>query len=114
LEIGRGALAAIISIASQIIGLMLGLSQVPILNPVWTQQIFEKVFPQIPFIGQYLSLISVTIWSVILSILIVYIVAFWLLGQVSGNLGIALAVGLGALIVMLWYGLIQLPFTLSG
>jgi len=114
LEIGRGALAAIISIASQIIGLMLGLSQVPILNPQWTQTIVEKIFPQVPFIGQYLILISITIWSVLLSLVIVYVVAFWLLGQVGGNMGILISVGLGALIAMLWYGLIQLPFTLSG
>jgi len=110
----RALAATVVSIISQVAGLLLGLQTKPLLNPEWTKSIVENFFPNIPFLGPYLTQIPIEVWAVILSFMLVAMVAYWLLGQISGNMGLIVALGLGALIVMLWYGLMPSFNILSG
>ena len=106
----------------QLVGQVIGVSQTPIVAKEWVQKnIVELLIPaigQIPYMSSvmpYLLTINVEIWSTILSFCVIWIVGFYILQRVAGQLGIILALGIGMLAILWWTGNLegfrkQLPF----
>ena len=111
--VGRGIAAAITSLFAQIGGLMLGLTQTPMLNAKWCESIVSAA-GQLPVVGPYLAKIPLELFSMILGFIILWCVGYCLLTWLSGSLGFIVALVAGALLVAYLYGGISfnIPFKL--
>jgi len=114
-EVGRGFTAALVSLGAQIIGLILGLTQVPIINPVWVEGLVP-ILAGIPFVGSYLEKIPILVLATIFSFIILWCVGYVILGAIGGSMGLIVALAVGALIVMWLYGgiAVNVPFKWPG
>ena len=110
-EVGRGFTAALVSLGAQIIGLILGLTQVPIINPVWVEGLIP-ILAQIPLVGPYLEKIPLLVLATIFGFIILWCIGYVILGAVAGSWGLILALGIGAVLAMWLYGgiAVNVPF----
>jgi len=112
-EAHRGLTAGIVSLFAQIAGLVLGLSQNPLISPSWVEAV-TPLLAQIPVVGSYLAQIPVLVWATIIGFLLIWCLGYVILGWVGGSLGFLVALGIGAVIVAFLYGGIAINIPQTG